>query len=205
MGSRGATTRTSRRRIPTRNSRGRVRAKRRSSRTPGMCCSTIATPITAQVGKIRFEEAAEDLLNDYRTNKKRSLRTITHRIEKHLKPFFGGRRMTAIGTALARVFVDRRQTAGASNAEINRELIALKRMFTLAVQGGKLMTRPYLPLLKENNIRKGFFEPAQFTSVKNHLPAHMQPIVEFANITGWRTPSEILPLERRPGSTSCLP
>src|SRR5436853_941992 len=28
-------------------------------------------PITAKVGKIRFEEAADDLLNDYRTNGKR--------------------------------------------------------------------------------------------------------------------------------------
>ena len=29
-------------------------------------------PIAANVGKIRFEETADDLLNDYRTNKKRS-------------------------------------------------------------------------------------------------------------------------------------
>ncbi|MDO8795071.1 MAG: site-specific integrase [Vicinamibacterales bacterium] len=154
-------------------------------------------PITAQVGKIRFEEAADDLLNDYRTNKKRSLRTVTLRIEKHLKPFFGGRRMTGIGTALTRVFVTRRQAAGAANASINRDLIALKRMFTLALQGGKLMVRPYIPLLKENNVRRGFFEPEQFQSVRNHLPVHMRGIVEFANVTGWRTPSEILPLEWR--------
>jgi integrase len=154
-------------------------------------------PITAQIGKIRVEEAAEDLLNDYRTNKKRSLRTIELRIKKHLTPFFGGRRMTGIGTALTRVFVTRRQAAGAANASINRDLIALKRMFTLALQGGKLMVRPYIPLLKENNIRRGFFEPAQFQSVRNHLPAHMRGIVEFANVTGWRTPSEILPLEWR--------
>src|SRR3954471_16300777 len=44
---------------------------------------------TAQVGKVRYEEAAEDLLNDYRTNARRSLITMTHRL-KHLKPFFGG-------------------------------------------------------------------------------------------------------------------
>jgi integrase len=95
------------------------------------------------------------------------------------------------------VFVARRQAAGASNAEINRELIALKRMFTLAVQRGQADARPYIPLLKDNNVRKGFFEPEQFNSVKNHLPVHMQPIVEFAHVTGWRTPSEILPLEWR--------
>ena len=34
-------------------------------------------PFTAQVGKNRYEEAAEDLLNDYRTNARRSLVTMT--------------------------------------------------------------------------------------------------------------------------------
>src|SRR5262249_7164255 len=61
----------------------------------------------------------------------------------------------------------------------------------------KLTVRPYIPLLKENNVRKGFFEPEQFASVKQQLPVYMRPIVEFAYITGWRTPSEILPLEWR--------
>ena len=153
--------------------------------------------MTAAVGKVTFDDAAEDLLNDYRTNGKRSLRTLTLRIAKHLQPFFGGRRLTAITTPLARVFVARRQAAGASNAEINRELIALKRMFTLAVQGGTLMTRPYIPLLNEHNIRRGFFEPEQCQRVTEHLPVHLRGIVAFAFVTGWRTPSEILPLEWR--------
>jgi integrase len=37
----------------------------------------------------------------------------------------------------------------------------------------------------------------QFESVKQHLPIYMRGIVGFAYITGWRTPSEILPLEWR--------
>ena len=65
------------------------------------------------------------------------------------------------------------------------------------MQAGKQVSKPNIPLLKENHVRTGFFEPEQFESVKNHLPVHMQPIVEFAYITGWRTPSEILPLEWR--------
>jgi integrase len=153
--------------------------------------------VTTAIGKVTFNEAAGDLINDYQTNGKRSLKTLKLRIQKHLTPYFGGRRMTAITTALVRGFVARRQESGASNGSINRDLIALKRMFTLAVQGGKLLTRPHIPLLKEQNIRQGFFEPAQFASVKRHLPIHMQPIAEFAYVTGWRTPSEILPLEWR--------
>jgi hypothetical protein len=75
-----------------------------------------------------------------------------------------------ITTADARAFTARRQAAGASNASINRDLILLKRMCTLAMQVGKLTVRPYIPLLKESNIRKGFFEPEQFQRIKNHLP-----------------------------------
>jgi integrase len=154
-------------------------------------------PITASVGRVTFEDAAADLRNDYRTNRRRSLRTVELRLAKHLAPFFGRRRLMTITTADVRAFTARRQAAGASNAAINRDLMLLKRMCTLAMQAGKLTVRPYIPLLKERNIRQGFFEPEQFTSVTHHLPVYLQPIVAFAYITGWRTPSEILPLEWR--------
>lgn len=154
-------------------------------------------PLPVDVIDVRFEDAAEDLLTDYRTNQKRSLRTVTLRITKHLTPFFGGREMATIDTRLVRQFVARRQTAGAANATINRDLITLKRMFSLAVQGGTLLTRPYIPLLKEHNIRRGFFERDQLERISSQLPIAMRGIATFAFITGWRTPSEILPLEWR--------
>jgi integrase len=91
-----------------------------------------------------------------------------------------------------------RQTiAGVSNAEINRELTILKRMFSLALQAGKLLHKPHIPLLRENNTRTGFFEYEQFVSVSNHLPAALRPVIEFAYITGWRIVSEVLPLQWR--------
>lgn len=90
-----------------------------------------------------------------------------------------------------------RQTAGAANAEINRELALLKRMFTLAVQGGKLHAKPHIPMLQEDKVRRGFFEREQFDSVRDHLPAFVRPIASFAYLTGWRLASEILPLEWR--------
>jgi len=154
-------------------------------------------PITAHVGRVTFEEAAADLVKDYTTNRRRSVRIVTLRVAKHLTPVFAHRRLMTITTADVRAFTARRQAAGASNATINRDLILLKRMCVLAMQAGKLTVRPYIPLLKESNIRKGFFEPAQFESVTQHLPPHMQGIARFAHVTGWRTPSEILPLEWR--------
>ena len=36
--------------------------------------------ITAKVGRIRFDEAASDVVNDYRTNRKRSLDDVERRI-----------------------------------------------------------------------------------------------------------------------------
>jgi len=52
-------------------------------------------------------------------------------------------------------------------------------------------------MLREAAPRLGFFEPDQFVSVQTHLPEALRPVVEFAYITGWRVPSEVLPLQWR--------
>jgi len=182
-------------------------------------------PVTPQIGRLRFEAAATDVLNDYRTNGKRSIDDVERRITKHLTPFFGSRRVATITTVDVRAYIASRQAetemvtkaydirrkdgtttrvpekrrpiAGASAAEINRELTILKRIFSLALQAGKLLHKPHIPLLREDNTRTGFFELEQFRSVVDHLPAPLCPVVEFAYITGWRITSEVLPLEWR--------
>lgn len=88
-------------------------------------------------------------------------------------------------------------TRPVSNGEINRELTTLKRMFTLAVQAGKLLHKPHIPLLREDNVRKGFFERAQIASVLRQLPVELRPVITFAYITGWRISSEVLSLQWR--------
>jgi len=181
--------------------------------------------ITPKVGQIRFEEAVKDLLNDYRTNRKRSLDDVERRIEKHLTPFFGNRKMASITTADIREYIASRQAettvarkaftftardgtprhvpeqhrtvAAVSNGEINRELTALKRMFNLAIQAGKLLQKPHIPMLKEDNVRVGFFERDQFQAMLHRLPEAARPAATFAYITGWRIDSEVLPLEWR--------
>lgn len=96
-----------------------------------------------------------------------------------------------------RKYTDSRQQEHAANATINRELAILKRMFTLAIQAGKLMARPYIPMLAENNVRTGFFDRDQFDRLISHLPEPLRPMVKFAYITGWRIPSEVLTLQWR--------
>jgi integrase len=161
-------------------------------------------PITPKMGRVTFEDASKDLLNDYTVNGKKTHDHTKRRIDLHLatqevdgKKVFAGRRLANITTSDIRAYVAARQAAKASNGEINRELSALKRMYTLAVQAGKLHGKPYIPMLQENNVRRGFFEREQFESVRRALPAPLRPVVAFAYLTGWRVTSEILTLEWR--------
>ena len=78
-------------------------------------------PVTTKVGQLRIDEAADDLLNDYRTNGKRTLVDVKRRIEKHLKPFFGNRRMTTITTVEVRRFTAMGMTRMATTNEDNSE------------------------------------------------------------------------------------
>jgi integrase len=156
-------------------------------------------PFSPAMGRLKFDEAMTDLETEYTVNKRDSLDHLKRRITLHLKPWFRGRRMTTITTADITAYVEHRQKQDAAAASINRELAILKRAYTLAIRGGKLLPahRPYIAMLAEHNIRTGFFEAEQFAAVKAKLPAALQPIAEFAYLTGWRVQSEILPLEWR--------
>lgn len=167
-------------------------------------------PVTSEAGRFRFDAAAADLVTEYRVNNRRSLDELQRRIDKHLKPYFTGRRMASITTTDVRAYVPHRQAQGivavrgkhngerigdVSNAEINRELATLKRMFTLAMQANRIQVRPHIPLLEERSTRTGFFELEQLSAVLRHLPAALRPVIEFAYITGWRIASEVLTLQ----------
>src|SRR5579862_3928377 len=56
-------------------------------------------PIDPKVGRITFDEAAADLLNDYLANGKCTHADTKRRLDKHLKPFFGNRRLASITTS----------------------------------------------------------------------------------------------------------
>jgi hypothetical protein len=122
-------------------------------------------PTTPKMGKLRFADLAGDVVNDYRVNGKKSIDDVERRFRKHLLPFFGRKLASSISTADVRRFIDQRQDAGASNAEINRELAAFKRAYSLAIKDGRLRTRPYIPFLKENNVRTGFLTRSEMEEV----------------------------------------
>ena len=58
-------------------------------------------PLTAKIGRLRFDEAAADLVTDYTINGKRSVGTSKRHVTR-LKVYFGGMRMAAITGAEVR-------------------------------------------------------------------------------------------------------
>jgi integrase len=144
--------------------------------------------------KVRFDELAEDLLSDYLINGRKSL-AKAQRSVKYLMEAFGGMRVTEITTSRIRTYIEERMTKKLSNASINRELAALKRMFHLGAicTPPKVRDLPYIPMLRENNVRKGFFEHEEYLALKNILPDNLKPIVTFGYHSGWRK-NEILSL-----------
>jgi integrase len=148
------------------------------------------------LGQVKIDELLEDVLTNYKINKKKSIEPVERRLRKHILPFLGGRRAVTITTADIERFILARQEADASNAEVNRELAIVKRAFSLGARAGKILNKPYIPTLKENNARKGFFEPDQFQAVLQHLSPPLRALMTFFYITGWRK-SNVLPLQWR--------
>jgi len=136
--------------------------------------------------RVRFDELAEDLLSDYRINGKNVVRAELS--VRHLKVEFEGMRVTAITTPRINIYIEERLAEGAANATINRELAALKRMLNLAAKQTppKVDKVPYIPMLKENNVRKGFFEHDQFLALRDVMSEHLKGFVTFGYKVGWR-------------------
>ncbi len=162
--------------------------------------------------KVKFDELAEDFLRDYRINNKKSC-DRAERSVGHLKKVFKGMRVTSITTPIIETYKEDRMKwtckkckatfgtqdqcpscssdnfkKGAANATINRELSALKRMLNLGAQQTppKVDWVPYISLLKENNVRKGFFEHGEFLALRNALPGYLKGFVTFGYRVGWR-------------------
>src|SRR5260370_24779868 len=135
--------------------------------------------------RVTFDDLANGLLTDYHVNNRRSLRSARLSIS-HLRKFFGLQHAIDITTDRVKAYAARRQQEGAANASINRELAALKRMFSLAVQDGRVSTMPYIPTLEEDNARQGFIDHGAFISLRDNLPEYLRDPVTSLYLSAWR-------------------
>ncbi len=121
---------------------------------------------------------------------------------KPVREFFSLTRAVDVTTAKVEEFIQARLRPRVADgheekppapATINREVGALSQAFNLARRQGRLSRVPYIPMLKEDNARQGFFERADFEAVAANLPDPINGIARFAYLSGWRK-GEILPL-----------
>jgi len=152
-------------------------------------------PRPGEAERLGFEEMVRMLEDDYRLNERRSLARAQLSV-RHLREYFGRSVAADINSERIASYVRWRmesELAPAKPATVRRELSALRRMFTLALHHGRLAYSPKFPPIEERNARTGFFEADQVTDVVGRLPAHLRPVVLFANLTGWRR-EEVLSL-----------
>ena len=164
-------------------------------------------PVIANATELTFYDAAQQWLTAFASQKRnKSLAVVTRRVTKHLLPFFERMRLATITRDHVKAFVLHRRVQGIVNrrtgerisdvspGEIDRELQCLQRIFTYAAEDGKIGHVPTIDKLHGERARTGFFEAPQLASVIKHLPPALQGPIQFAAITGWRVPSEVLTL-----------
>ena len=141
---------------------------------------------------VKVDELLDDLITHLETKGAKSVPSF----KSYLKPvreYFGNMRAVAITTADVEKFVKKELAEEKARATVNRETGALRQALNLAARSTKLTRVPYIPMLREDNARQGFVEPAAFESVVANLPEPINEVARFAYGSGWRK-GEILPL-----------
>jgi integrase len=154
------------------------------------------TDVDPRKQKITVADLAERFLRDYRNNKRKSIDDAEARWKLHLQPFFGHFKAIDVNPDLISLYVDKRLEAGAANGTVNRELAALKRMFSLANEADKNFKVPYMAMLAEDNVRKGFVESEHYQKLADQfgqVGLWMRSLFECGYTFGWRV-SELLTL-----------
>jgi len=158
------------------------------------------TFVEPETRRIEIRELAQDFLDDYKINRRKSTDDVEARWRLHLEPFFGAARVAEVGTSMIKKYIHDRLEQGAQNATVNREVSALKRMFKLGFQADppKVARLPcFGKKLIESDPRQGFVEDEQYSQLAaTATEIWFRALLEVAHTYGWRS-QELLNLQVR--------
>jgi len=147
-------------------------------------------------------EIVEDLITNYRANRRRSLSDLETRWRLHLQPVFGFLTAAALTTQKVDAYKAARLDKGAAKATVNRELAVLKAAFHYALRSTppKVHSVPYIALLDErDNVRTGYVKPQDHDLLAAECARRglwLRAIFEVGYSFGWRH-GELLGLKVR--------
>src|SRR5207302_1365573 len=136
--------------------------------------------------KVKMAELFDQLVTDYQNNGRRSAATLTFRLTP-LRAFFGLMKARAVNGSVVERYRKERLAQKMAHATINRELAALRRAFTIAIEQDRLSSAPKIKMLVEDNARQGFVDVGDFEVIVALLPAEVQDLARLGYITGWRS------------------
>ena len=141
---------------------------------------------------VTMGDLAELFIRSYKREGCRSLKRAETSKKVLLEHFGKEEPAPRITTARIMTYIEARQDTGVANATIRNELMALSKMFRLAVEQELIPKKPKIPPIRVDNARRGFFEEVDFRAVVEGLPDYLKPAIEFCYYTGWRIRSEVL-------------
>jgi integrase len=143
--------------------------------------------------RCRVDDLLEGLKARYRTEGHRSLGRVELSCRHLLRLFAGVAAVRVTGADVTR-YAELRLKDNAAPATVNRELGALRAAYRLGIRNEVIPAMPYIRLLPERNVRKGFASAEQIDAICRHLKEPEADAVRFMFITGWRSRSEVQPL-----------
>jgi len=146
-----------------------------------------------QMEKVTVDELLDSLIIHLENKECKGIDTYKSHL-KQIRETFGFDRVIDITSERIERYISGKKKEGKANATINRQTGLLKQAFNLALKQEKLNRVPYIPTLKEDNTRTGFFEKDQFETVCEYLPEYLKSVALFGYLSGWRK-GEILPLK----------
>jgi integrase len=161
-----------------------------------------ASGMAPEADKVTLAELVQSYLMDSADHD--TVKWYRSRWERHLEPFFGNVKACKVSTDLMRQYIQKRQTerdgkggTQPANGTINRELAILSGALQLGKREGKVRAIPYIPRLREDNVRKGFLKDEQHSKLADEtakVGLWLRAIFEVGYTFGWRE-SEILGLK----------